>query len=186
MVQIQKFFTLEDTQNRLRNLNQILVRILESDHDRYSMARQLILIVGITLNNADQFDKHCQQNIKWIGSSFSSQLANVEEPNEPLKLGQFLSTFYRFIVEFDLSIKNDLSLELQSFQRFVKENIAKLDSREQEQVLFARQEMPVAILKAMLNHDEIGNLKNVTKFSNEIDQKFSDWENALSKHETTV
>lgn len=46
--------------------------------------------------------------------------------------------------------------------------------------------MPIAILKALLNHDEIGSLKNVSKYSNEIDQKFADWEVALSKHETTV
>lgn len=186
MAQIQKFFALDNRRQQLRNLDQILARVLESDEDRYLMAKQLRMVIGILSNNADQFDEYCQQNIKWIGNSLSNQLANVEESKEPLKLGQFLSVFYRFIVEFDLSIKNDLSIELQSFQRFVRENISKFDLREQEQVLFARQEMPVAILKAILNHDEIGNLKDVSKFSNEINQKFADWEAALSKHEITV
>lgn len=97
-----------------------------------------------------------------------------------------MSVFYRFIVEFDLSIKNDLSIELRSFQRFVQENIAKFELRDQEQIAYARQEMPIAILKALLNHDEIGNLKNVSRFSSEIEQKFADWEVALGKHETTV
>jgi hypothetical protein len=186
MAQIQKFFSLQDTQQQLHNLDRILKSVHESDEDRYSMAKQLRMVIGLLGNNADQFDEYCQQNIKWIGGSFSNRLANLEESKEPLQLAPFLSFFYRFIVEFDLSIKNDLSIELMSFQRFVRENISKLDSREQEQVLFARQEMPVAILKAILNHDEIGNLKSVSKFSNEIDQKFTDWETALGKHETTV
>lgn len=129
MAQIQEFFALEDTQKRLQNLHRILARVPESDIKRYSMAQQLILVNGILLNNAVQFDEHCQQNIKWIGTSFRSQLPNLDVSEEPLKLDQLLSTFYRFIVEFDLSIKNDLSIELRSFQRFVQENVEKFESR---------------------------------------------------------
>jgi hypothetical protein len=186
MAAIKKFFALDDTQQQLRSFQRTLAQIPEADHDRFLMAQQLSFVIGIVLNNTDQFDNGCQQNISWLGNSLTNQLANLGDPKEPIRLGHFLSTFYRFVVELDLSMKNELSMELRSFQQFVKENTQKLDSREQDQVLYARQEMPIAILKAMLNHDEIGNLKNVSKFSAEIDQKFIGWETALANHETTV
>jgi hypothetical protein len=186
MTQMQIFFGLENTQRQLSDFNRVLTRIPETDSDQFVQAKQLIQLIRIILANTHQFDECCQQNIKWIGNHFSSQLSNVKESAEDLRLDQFLSTFYRFVVEFDLSMKNELSMELRTFQQFVKENIEKFSLHEQEQVSFARQEMPIGILKALLNHDQIGSLKNVSGFSKEIDQKFIAWEATLDKHEKTV
>ncbi len=182
----KEFFALDDTKQLLIKFSRRLAEIREEDTERFLMAQQLISVISIIVNNADQFDTGCQQNIQWIGGSLTSELQNLNEPREPAKLDYFLSTFYRFFVELDLSMKSELSMELRSFQRFVTTNAEKFGSREQEIVLYARQEMPVAILKAILNHDEIGNLKDVSKFSREIEQKFTNWEVGLGKHEATV
>jgi hypothetical protein len=186
MTKIIAFFALDETKQLLSKLNRFLSEIPEKDSDRFLIAKQISSVIGLILNNVDQFDRQCQTNIQWIGSSFISELANLDNSQEPIKLDVFLSTLYRFLIEFDLSMKDRLSFELQSFQRFVNDNLEKFEPRAKEQILFARQEMPVGILKEILNHDEIGNLKNVSAFSTEISQKFEAWEGALSKHEKTV
>jgi hypothetical protein len=186
MIKIKAFFALDETKNRLNNLNRVLSRVSEEDNDQFLIAKNISLVVDIIINNADQFDQLCQENIKWIGDSLIGEIGNLNDSKESIKLDGLLATFYRFVVELDLSMKSGLSFELQQFQRFVRNNFEKFDPRTKEQILFTQQEMPIGILKGLLNHDDIGNLKNVSAFSIEVSKKFEKWETQLSAHEDTV
>jgi len=182
----QEFFNIDTTRRQLGELNRVLERLPKDGSNDNLKVEQLIPVIGILMNNTGQFDENCQQNIKWIGSGLTFQLHNLDDLMKDFNLDSLITMIYRFVIEFDLSIKNELSRELLLFQRFVKDNINKFNEREQEAILYARQEMPVAILKQLLNHDEIGNLKNVSAYSDQLDKKFQNWESSLVAHELTI
>lgn len=187
MEQIKKLFSLDGVQDAVRELARKLDRAPVGEGDKHLKEKQLSLVLTIFANNAEQIDMHCQTNIAWIGNSLAGRLQNLGDPNlDTAQLDEFLALLYRFVVEFDLSVKNEISLELRIFQTFVKDNLDKFSGEAQNQILYARQEMPVSILKQLLNTEEMLNVRNVTAFSKDVDARFSTWENDLATHETTV
>lgn len=186
MAQKVPLFNTDIVRTQLAELRRFLSRVPKDGGIQDAKAAQLDLVTHIILNNAEQFDENCQLNAGWLGSAVQSHLINLNEAKITLDLDWFLSVFYRFLVEFDLSLKNGLSSELQGFQRFVLENIDSFNSMERNQIEYARQEMPVAILKALLNDDVIVNLKNVKQYSDQVDSKFLGWKSSLETNEKTV
>jgi hypothetical protein len=183
MEKFQKLFSGEN-QNLFRELIRKLEKVPEANLDIYLKAKEIIRVTEIFINNAQQVDQYCQINIKWIGNTLFSDIANLSDPLREIdRLDRIFSIFYRIVVEFDLSIKNDLSRDLRSFQNFVKNNLDRFTDDAKEQIVYARQEMPIAVLKQILNQDEIENLKNISTVHGQIEKRFQDWETTLDARE---
>lgn len=143
---------------------------------------QLGQMLRIILSNAADFDENCQVNINWIGDKFLEYVRKLKNPNDP-NISLLSTVTYRFLVEYDMSVKNDLSMEIRTFMSSVLDSAASFSDESRMQLEYARQEMPIAMLKRMLNSDEIGSLRNVSSIAYTMEKKIEDWNTKIEKSE---
>lgn len=172
------FFNTPDAKQRALSAGAILMASA-SDSKRYLLGNALSIIA----NNAEEFDERCQCNIGWIGSTFLSRLGEIQYEMDESKLDLTIAMAYRFIFEFDMSMKNDLSFELRAFMKLSESEGSEISGEARDQVRFARQAMPIAILKRLLNSEELGPLVNVTSIAATVEGKITKWEADLNQSE---
>jgi hypothetical protein len=150
------------------------------------MRPQLKAVLKIILANSELIDQNCQINVEWIGEETLNNIRelNVFNDNETDQAIQNLtSNIYRFIVEYDLSVKNDLSMELRSFLLKVNTNLPHYKGNAREQIEFARQNMAVAMVKKIINTDDFGSLRNISTFASDVEFKIKGWSTSLAATE---
>jgi hypothetical protein len=180
-----KLFSNSENQQALRNASIALMAVPNSQpyHQKsLRLAQTLRIIAG----NGEQFDSQCQVNIRWIGEQLISYIRDTTPSSPQNNLDIIISLVCRFILEFDLSTRNDLSLELNQFKSLVADEYDSFSSEARRQIDFARLEMPLAILKQALNSDELGNLRNVTSVIKEAEKKIDSWQSSLKASEERV
>ncbi|MFI5447649.1 hypothetical protein [Polaromonas sp. UC242_47] len=156
----------------------------QADQAVLSRAKWVSKTFEIILANADEFDENCQVTIEWIGSQISSRIAEASDRPLDAKLVDELFQFaYRLVIEFDLSVKGDLSMELSGFKNFVADSFNDFPSQLQTVLTWAKQDMPIAVMKKLLGTTALSNLRNIEGFAKDIDAKFSDWSKRLSEEE---
>ena len=165
---------------RLRDASVVLMS--DSNDSKRFMLGQVLRIIS---TNAPEFDLLCQTNIGWIGSKLLSDLEVIGELKDD-KIDMVIASVYRFLIEFDLSISNELSMELRAFINRVVEITPSLSKGAQEQIEYARQSMPLNILKRILNSEEVGSLRNVSSVAYKMEQKINEWETKLGNAETNA
>lgn len=186
MVAIAKFFNTEATKRQLDSVTRSLGAISSDDSEKNLKAKHLKEVIKIIIANAEQFDKGCQQNIAWMGASLTSNLLNADDKISDQSLNWLVATIYRFVTEFDLSMQSSLSMELTNFQNYVAEKIEHFPPEQQAQIRYAQQAMPLRILKEILNHDSIANIRNVSEYSSTVDKRFSQWDTDFGEKELRV
>jgi hypothetical protein len=149
-----------------------------------SKAQLLRDILGIIKANGAEFDEKCATNIGWIGSQLEGNAQVLAKtPSDDKALDLFIAFVYRFIVEFDLSNINDLSMELGSFLDFVRTNRFIFAEDAQRIMNYADHAMPIAIMKNLLGMDVLSNIRNVEKYAGDVEGKFSKWDKDLDDRE---
>ncbi|MES2685887.1 MAG: hypothetical protein V4706_03635 [Pseudomonadota bacterium] len=157
---------------------------VQPSKDPSEKLRNLHSAIKIIRANPAEFDRNCQTNIEWIGSSFSEALATYASSNTPVdEVDDIYSLVYRFVVEFDLSVKNDLSMELRKFKTFTHEHYELFNEQAQAQMKFAVLEMPIAIMKQLLGSDALRNVRHMEKYTGEIENKIKRWDEGLADYE---
>lgn len=141
-----------------------------------------ITIIG---RNSEEFDNRCQVNIGWIGPQFFSSISNIAHENDEQKINDIVSMVYRFILEFNMSMKGELSSDLREFMGMV-ESDTEISGSALEQIQYARNTMPIAILKRLLSSDDLGAITNVAVVAANVDAKLSQWQSALETSEQKV
>lgn len=173
-----RLFAEPETTQKLRDAK-VFLQQGQPDSLRYTLGRAL----GIVANNAELFDEQCQITIGWIGPHIVNSLTNLSAQTPQEDIDNLVSNFYRVIVEFDMAMKEALSFELSSFVEQVNEGIENLSGEAQRQIRYARDRMPAAMLKKMLNSDELGSLINVAKVAASVDERVKKWESDLQSSE---
>jgi uncharacterized protein YqfB (UPF0267 family) len=109
----------------LQNISRIrsVARALQAHETESRQRNESLFRLGTALeiiaSNPDQFDKFCAFNIAKIGNIFISTVSEFRGDLASIDIPRLTAFVFRFISEFDLSISNDLSMELQSFLRGV-------------------------------------------------------------------
>jgi hypothetical protein len=171
--------TLFDTSAAMKLLQEAAMALRNSEDKKRSSLGGML---GIIASNAADFDERCQGNIAWVGNSLMGYLDSVKAlPDEKLDL--IFAIVYRFFVEYDLSIKGELSIEVRQYFNIVSEIRTTLSNEAQSQIEYARQEMPISILKNIINSDEIGSLRNVSSVAYVMEQKIDSWEKKIAESE---
>jgi len=162
-------------QSRLEILNQD-----SSDEKQRLLIRTLQIIHG----NTQVFDESCQINIEWIGEQIASALIRVASRDATREeIDDLYGSLYRCIVEFDLSRKDDLSMDLRKFRSLITEHPSFFTKQALEDVEFARQEMPLAMTKRLLANSVIRGLGNVDKIAEDIDLKIKGWDEKIASRQ---
>jgi hypothetical protein len=170
-------------------LNQFKIKIdgLTPNSDFEISRNSLIkLVIGSMANSPDQWDKNCQINIEWIGSSFINRLVNEEKELDKSRIDDICSMCFRFMFELYLSIKTDLSMEFERARKFVLNNLDSFESDSKDQIEYAIRDMPINILKQLSNCDAIDSLKDFNALSEKASKLRSEWNKELSEKEKQV
>lgn len=77
---------------------------------------------------------------------------------------------YRFLLELYLSTKADLSIDYEAARRFATDNLQSFSPDAMRQIEFASKDMPIGILKKLINHENIESIKD---FNSTIDKATS-------------
>jgi hypothetical protein len=159
---------------------------LSSEHAQKNQAAHLAQALRTIASNADIFDKTCSINVRWLGDQLISYLVEIGNADRIARLDMVTAIVYRFVLEYDLSVPGELSMELNSFKNFINDNYTDFELDAKRQIDFARRDMPLSMFKIMLNSDEIGSLRNIAGIAQETHQKIDGWQESLAKSEKTV
>jgi hypothetical protein len=147
--------------------------------------KNIVFILDAMRGHADEWDTYCAINIKWIGVQFINDL-DTKESIDSNYLDNLFATCFRFVFELFLSIKNDLSMEFEQVRRFAINHIDRFSPESKLQIDFALRDMPIAILKQLLNSDQINSLKDLTATFEVAKKKTDEWNNDLENREKRV
>ncbi len=175
-------FNTPDVQNSLQRI----VDRLEHEFPDYEIApkhAQLRQTLGIIKNNAVQFDENCQMNVRWNKSTFARELEIVAR--KPLTdVDELYGTIFRFMIEFELTIQNDLSMELRAFITFADEQLIEFNTNTQKVITWSRLQMPVAIMKNLLNSKPLQNLRDIGQLAQQVDVELKKFSKELTDSES--
>jgi len=157
---------------------------VESEQKKTSLLVGVLKIIG---GNPRLFDESCQVNIEWIGENLANLInrAVFDELNEKV-LDDLYSSLFRFVTEFDLCIQGDMAFELRRFIDYVDDEAEPFSSRHLQQIQFARQQMPIAILKKLVGSSILKNVAEPQKIADLIQEKFTAWNKELNEKEQTA
>jgi hypothetical protein len=178
-----QFFAREDTKLLVAQAASALANLASGDPKK----KLLQEVLKILASNTEQFDADSATNIEWVGGSISDALANVaKNPKNDGAIDTLYALLYRCVIELELSMKADLSMELRGFKQYCRDNRSSFIADAQQQFAFAEQAMPIAILKRLINSDDIQKLKDTKTFSGQVDAKMAEWEANLTNRESRV
>lgn len=170
-------------------------RILESSinrielaeaHDNFEKVRNkfIIYILKSVLRRPNIWDRNCQINIDWIGDDFIQELSNIELGK--YKLDNLCSSCFRFMTEFDLSIKSDISRELFSLRRELLTYLVEFEEQAKSQIEFTMYEMPILVFKSIAYGSEISDLRNFEEITKHASNLKTEWDKDLKSKKTEV
>lgn len=168
--------------------------------DEFAMQRNshLIRILNSMRNNASDWNRDCQVNIRWIGNHFEGSLTTAADSPDLKGLNDVFILAYRFLYELYLSAKGDLSQEFRAILSFVDKNADKFGEANQDQLDFVRRDLPAALFKELANSEAIEVIRDYVQMSrrvkaqseammkevNDKEQKVDALKAALDKYET--
>lgn len=129
--------------------------------------------------NVLEFDKSCQFNVEWIGEETLHRLGDLGPATDSDDMEMVQALIYRFVCEFDLSVKDRLALEFELFIKRVRANLSQYKDEPRSQVEYARQDMAVGIVKSIVNADEFGNFRNIPSYTAQVENKIKNWDETL-------
>lgn len=184
-VEIIKLFSISENQSVLNSLLQKLTP--PQSPNITNLANPLRLIVEQMARNPEKFDTLCQENIKWIGSSFI-ELARSLKVDEHLDdaIADLFARAYRFMCEFSFGTPGELIMELQSVRAFVENNFDTFPPNLKQQVSFANYLMPVSIVKTMLHHPNSSAMWEFDKRCDSAAKLKKQWDEEVSARESKV
>lgn len=178
----QVFFAQDSTR---RAISEVLRKLEGQEEIQF---KHVCTVLHIIQRHAESFDERCQINIGWIGPSIEStlQMVAAEGVAKTDAITALTTMLFRIVCEYDLSTPGDLSMELRSFMLWVHENALRLGQKASWEVDFARHQMPVTILKALLGTDAVRNLPNIQAYAAEVVKKRDAWDQDLATREARV
>jgi hypothetical protein len=142
--------------------------------------------LDVVLAHAVDFDKNCQLNIETIGDSFQEALAvlvgNVSG-NEIIRLSVLL---VRFVIEYDISVGHEIPPELVGYIDEIVKSSDGYSPEMKAQIDYAQRKMPAAIMKHLLNADDLIGLRNVQQIARNMDDRLSEWKAQIGVAEERV
>ncbi|MCV6613216.1 MAG: hypothetical protein OIF55_20885 [Amphritea sp.] len=180
------FFERSNSKSALSNFKKLIEGVYESDEFSAQRNAHIHSVVQSMIKNPEQWGEYCSINVSWIGDHFISQLLINESDFSKEKFDDIFSICFRFLLEFDLSIKNELSREFEKIKQFAFRYIDDFEDQPRDQIEFAIKEMPISIFKSIANSDTIQSIKSFNEISQSLDERSEGWEKTLAQREARV
>jgi hypothetical protein len=180
------FFASEQFQGAVKKFLKKFNSAQEGTEFEKTRNQHINLILSTMPREAALWDKHCSINIEWIGSSFISRLSDEKDILSKENIDDVFSICYRFLFELYLSMKDKLSMEFETVRKFAWDNVDKFEDSAKRQIEFAIRDMPIAILKSLISHDNIESIKEFNKTSEKANRMRDEWNHDLDDRTAKV
>jgi hypothetical protein len=177
------FFVNPDIDSNIREL------VARSTLNRSSDVRRLDILSPVfraILESSLAWDLCCQYTINKYGPHVRIALNDVVANGNPASVDLCLAFMYLFLIEADLSSPVPFSDEFLS----IRENIAvQFTDRTDRPGILVKQgmhQLPIQIVKNIINSSELGSLKDIGVVAQDAQEKIKEWREELTSKETTV
>ncbi|ENQ4672915.1 hypothetical protein ACEO74_003468 [Vibrio cholerae] len=180
---MEKFFENETTLRVIsRFKNSIDGLTCETEFEQHRNQHLLAICNAIKVNPT-LWDERCQINISWIGEHLVNFLSERVKKLDRENLDNAMGLLFRFLLEFHLSTRNDINRELEKARRFCIDNASSFSEEAQSDIRFALDEMPIAILKEIVNSPAIDSIKKLHLSASHFEETKNRWDIELSERE---
>ena len=152
------FFSQQKNKEAIREFLAKIRSITAEDAFSKSRNSNIELVLDSMFKNPKDWSTNCRINIEWLGDRFPSTLPAGNEQLDNKKLDDIFSSCFRFLLELYLSTKSSLVMELEQVRKFAKVNISEFSDEAALQIEYAHKDMPIAILKQLINNEKIESL----------------------------
>lgn len=142
----------------------------------------LLNVMGSMAVQPETWDELCQTNIGMIGDEFINRLSGTYRGMSKDELDTIASLCFRFLLERDLSTRENLGPNLEYSKDFAIERADEFELGAKQNIRYACHKMPIAICKSVLNSDAIGSIQSL----NSSLEKAATWDQELSAKEEKV
>jgi len=195
MAQQEEFFNKSENLKLLRNFIKKIEAIDPTKNELNIVLQDLISITQSIINNAQFYDESSPTNINWIGNSFLSEIKQfIQQNNNPAeafnteeeRIRSLFTSAYRFLCEADFRSPNGLVHELKRIKDHVDQQLNFFIDSDKQQLIYANYIMPADIVKQLINHPNMIDIKSYNeKYDSAITLK-KDWDDEISKKEIAI
>lgn len=180
------FFQLENTKTQLSKFKFISATFDSKDDFEKLRNNTISLVIGSMTTRPEDWDKNCQINIDWIGRHFINFISAEKEDYNKEAIDKVCALCFRFLFEYYLTIKNDLSMEFESSKAFVLKHLNQFHYSARDQIEYAIRDMPIAIFKQLSNSPGIESIKNLSETYDRALELKEKWDSELKEKEEVV
>lgn len=178
----KEFFTSDNYKNLLTDL---LFSYHQGNVD-FPGAGNLKRVLDSMARDGESWDKFCQYTIKKHGDAFQNAVMNFLNARgvESFELVRALTL--PFVIELELSTSDPLPEGPRDFKDEAIHDLREREDRIGVAVRLALQQLPISILKNILNSAEIGSLKNLDNVASEVAGRIREWQEELDAKQKKV
>ncbi len=187
---MNKFFDTDHSKKAIEIFkNKIYALDISGEFER-ERNEHIRLVLSAMVKESEQWDKNCQISIRLIGDSFINRVSTGNAPGSTIFTKEWLDSFcalcFQFLFEFFLSIKNNLSVELEETRLFVIQDMDSFESKAKKWIQSTIHDTPARIVKSIINSDEIENIKGFSSVFAKAEQLIKGWDTEFIKKEKRV
>lgn len=179
-------------QQTINGINKFMTQISVMNNNVFydELVEKIKIVLNAMLAEPKLWDKYCGLTIESIGSAFITEIIEYnsnELTREPEnKLHKIFAFCYRFICELELSVKEDISIELVSVKSFAADHLDDFGERTKQQIRYSNYTLPTHILKRLITHD---NITAISEFNKKIDEAINlkkSWDDEIARKEKDI
>ncbi len=162
---------------------------LSPDSDFEKSRNYYISIIILSMkDNSERWDEYCQISIGWHmpKDKLIEKISNKEKDISNDELDSIYSLLFTFLLEFLLSTKKDLNINLEKAYEFTIDNLEHFENSAKSLIRFSIYDMPAQIFKRIANNDAIKSIKNLDKTLSDAKQLKEEWDKDLTEREKQV
>lgn len=183
------FFGNKDVQNTIFGIVDVLVKKDEANKnfrtDDPLSYHVLKILEEISMSNGF-WDNHCQVTIEMFKSPFVKETEGFLRANNE-RQEQYASLLYAFAIEFNLSVSEKLSREVQEYITFIEGNLIYIANEiAVKWINHYKTSIPIMVIKRVLNSPDIKTFRKAYDFSQNYKTIIDEWEENLNSREQRV
>ena len=183
---MNSLFSDDKTKLKLARANN-KIETLTCDNDfEYNRNKFIASTLESMSSQPNSWDEFTQINIEWIGHGFLElldDLDNLDNLNSKLHLDRLCAQCFRFSLEFYLSTKSEVQSD---YRKYIIENKELLGEKAKSQIEFAIADMPISIVKRIVNGNQVENINEFIALYKEADSLRTLWNSEIKNKEQDV